>query len=185
MSMLETAIDLQFETISTFYLDGGEEIQRSVKNNAHAYLGAPYGLYETEDGYIALAMGEIPKLGALTGCNDLLRYTDPSQWYEKRDEIKSILADHLRGQTTEKWLNILEPADVWCADVLSWNELMESKGFKMSSMIQQVVMDDGFTYKTTRCPISIDGELLVSSVGAPRLGKHTQHIINEMSDSKS
>ena len=41
-------------------------------NNAHAYLAAPYGIYQTADGFLALAMGSIPVLGDLLDCPPLL-----------------------------------------------------------------------------------------------------------------
>ncbi len=179
VSMLESAVDFQFETITTFYEDGGEKISRSQKNNAHAYLGAPYGIYQTKDGYLALAMASIPELGDLLGCEELLAFTNPRKWYEQRDEIKRILADRLRDRTTEEWLRILEPADIWCADVLYWDELIEREGFKALDMIQKVQMGDGFSSQTTRSPLRINGEPLLSSVGAPKLGEHTDNIREE------
>lgn len=180
VSMMESAYDFQFETITTFMNDGGALPERSLKNNANAYLGAPYGIYQTENGYLALAMGSIPGLGKLLNCEDLLKYTDIIDAFDKRDEIKAILATHLLLATTEKWLSILEPADIWCADVLNWQELMEHDGFKVLNMIQEVEMLDGYKYKTTRCPIRIDGELLTSSKGSPKLGQDNQNIIKEL-----
>jgi CoA:oxalate CoA-transferase len=179
VSMMESAYDFQFETITTFLNDGGCLPERSLKNNANAYLGAPYGIYKTKDGYLALAMGSIPGLGALLNCDTLFKYIDVKQAFDLRDEIKEILATHLLTQTTKYWLSILEPADIWCADVLNWNELMAHEGFKVLNMLQEVEMLDGYTYKTTRCPIRIDGELLTSRKGSPKLGQDNDHIIKE------
>jgi CoA:oxalate CoA-transferase len=179
VSMMESAYDFQFETITTFMNDGGCLPERSKKNNANAYLGAPYGIYQTENGYLALAMGSIPVLGNLLGCEALTAYTDVSVAFTKRDEIKAILSAHLLTGTTEKWLAILEPADIWCADVLNWNELMAHDGFKALEMVQEVEMLDGYTYRTTRCPIRIDGELLTSTKGSPKLGQDNENIIKE------
>ncbi|PRY52568.1 crotonobetainyl-CoA:carnitine CoA-transferase CaiB-like acyl-CoA transferase [Arcticibacter pallidicorallinus] len=181
VSMLESAYDFQFETITTFMNDGGENPQRSLTNNANAYLGAPYGIYQTADGYLALAMGSIPVLGKLLGCDALASYADAAVAFEKRDEVKSILGQHLRTDSTQKWLSILEPADIWCADVLNWNQLFEHEGFKVLNMTQKVSMSDGYTYQTTRCPIRIDGELLTSGKGSPKLGQDNQTILTEFS----
>ena len=180
VSMLESIIDFQFETITTFYRDGGQPTVRSDKNNAHAYLGAPYGIYKTKDGYIALAMASVPQLGSLLGCAALTDYPQPESWFTRRDEIKALLAEHLQGETTAYWLQILEPADIWCADVLTWDRLMDHEGFKVLDMIQEVSMEDGYRYKTTRCPITIDGERLISHIGAPKLGEHTRSILDEL-----
>jgi CoA:oxalate CoA-transferase len=179
VSMLESAYDFQFETITTFMNDGGELPERSAKNNANAYLGAPYGIYQTQNGYLALAMGSIPVLGKLLGCDAIDIYKDVAEAFDKRDEIKAILADHLLTDTTEKWLSVLEPADIWCADVLNWQQLLAHDGFKVLDMIQEVEMLDGYKYETTRCPISIDGELLTSAKGSPKLGQDNEKIINE------
>lgn len=179
VSMIESAYDFQFETLTTFMNDGGELPERTAKNNANAYLGAPYGIYKTADGFIALAMGSIPVLAALLVCKAMEVFTDPAEAFDKRDEIKAILADHLQTDTTKSWLALLEPADIWCSDVLNWKELMEHEGFRTLNMIQEVEMKDGYRYQTTRCPIRIDGELLVSSKGSPKLGQDNEKIISQ------
>ncbi|TCC99339.1 CoA transferase [Pedobacter hiemivivus] len=185
VSMIESAYDFQFETITTFMNEGEILPERTAKNNANAYLGAPYGIYKTEGGYIALAMGSIPVLADLLGCDELKKYTDPAEAFDKRDEIKPILADHLLTGTTEKWLAILEPADIWCADVLNWKQLIDHEGFKALNMIQEVKMNDGYQYQTTRCPIRIDGELLTSAKGSPKLGQDNEQIIRQFINVKS
>jgi CoA:oxalate CoA-transferase len=178
-SLLESVLDLQFEVLTTYLNDGGHPPRRSEVNNAHAYLGAPYGIYTTADGYLALAMGSITRLGELLDCPALLTYTDPKQLFDQRDEIKSILVHHLKHQTTQHWLSILEPADIWCADVLTWSRLFEHEAFKSLNMIQTVGTRPESTMRTTRCPIRIDGDLLTSPIGAPRIGEHNAELVKE------
>jgi len=184
VSLLESILDLQFEVLTTYLNDGGQPPQRSAVNNAHAYLGAPYGIYATADGYLALAMGSIIRLGELLDCPALLTYTDPKQLFDQRDEIKSILVHHLRHQTTQHWLDILEPADIWCADVLSWDRLFAHEAFQSLDMVQTVGSRPEAVLRTTRCPVRIDGELLTSAVGAPRIGEHNAEIAEEFFSTK-
>jgi crotonobetainyl-CoA:carnitine CoA-transferase CaiB-like acyl-CoA transferase len=179
VSMLESGMDFQFEAITTYYYDG-KLPERSERNNAHTYLGAPYGIYQTADSYMALAMGSIPQLGTLLGCDALLTYTDVAEAFHKRDEIKAILAAHLLTNTNEHWLGILLKADIWCAEVLSWDKLMQEEGFKVLDMIQRVEMSDGYTYRTTRSPITIDGERFTSSKGSPKLGEDNETITEQL-----
>jgi crotonobetainyl-CoA:carnitine CoA-transferase CaiB-like acyl-CoA transferase len=180
VSMLESAFDFQFETITTYFNDGGELPVRTKSNNAHAYLGAPYGIYKTQNGFLALAMGSIPVLAELLQCEALLQF--PENKFGLRDEIKNILASHLLTQNTEFWLNILEPADIWCAKVLNYQELFAEDGFKVLEFTQKVQMLDGYSYQTTRCPIKIDGEYFTSTKGSPKLGQDNERIINEFID---
>ncbi len=181
VSLLESILDFQFEVLTTFLNDGGLAPQRSAINNAHAYLGAPYGIYSTADGYIALAMGSVTRLGELLQCEALLVYTDPKSLFNRRDEIKGILAEHLKTQTTAHWLSILEPVDVWCADVLTWERLMKHEAFQTLDMVQEVSRGKDIRLRTTRCPIRIDGEVLKDGRGAPRLGQDTENIRKEFS----
>lgn len=176
VSLLESLLDFQFEVLTTHLNDGGLEPQRSGINNAHAYLGAPYGIYRTADGYLAIAMTPVTRLGELLACEPLVAYTDARTWFTHRDEIKRILAAHLERESTSYWLGILEPADIWCADVLTWPRLLKHEAFQVLSMTQVVTRTGGAALKTTRCPIRIDGELLLSPVGSPKIGEHTQAI---------
>ncbi|WP_430934185.1 CaiB/BaiF CoA transferase family protein [Saccharicrinis sp. 156] len=176
VSMLESALEYQFESITAFFRDGGEPTIRPKNNSAHAYLGAPYGIYPTLNGFIALAMGQIPHLGELLGCDALLPYTKVDEWFTKRDEIKDILGQHLSSKNTADWLAVLEPADIWCAEVMDWKTLFDTEAFKILEMIQEVNMGDGFSYNTTRCPISINDEFLTSEKGCAELGEDNQEI---------
>lgn len=181
VSLLESILDAQFELLTTFFNDGGKLPERSVVNNANAYLGAPYGLYETKDGYIALAMGSVPRLGELLGCDALLRFTDPKTWFEDRDTIKRILVAYLKAENTAHWLGVLEPADIWCSDVLPWPALVEHEGYRALDMEQEIRSRRGTAMKTTRCPIRIDGEIYKCAHGAPGIGQHGAEIIEEFS----
>ncbi|MBP1934457.1 CaiB/BaiF CoA transferase family protein [Ammoniphilus resinae] len=176
VSLMESVLDFQFEVFTTYLNDGNRLPQRSSVNSAHAYLGAPYGIYQTKDGYISLAMGSVPQLGELLECEALLVFQDTSTWFSHRDEIKGILVEHLKGKTTQEWLNILEPADIWCSDVFTWDRLMEHEGFKALQMTQEVSRGEGVNMVTTRCPIRIDGNIYQSPLGAPRLGEHNSLI---------
>ncbi|MGF7230417.1 CaiB/BaiF CoA transferase family protein [Arachidicoccus sp.] len=176
VSMLESACDLQFESLTTFFNDGNELPKRTKTSNANAYLGAPYGIYKTRDGYLSLAMGSIPILAGLINCPSLSKYKSPASWYKHREEIKEILEEFIMGKTTEHWLAILEPADIWCAEVLTWDKLMEHEGFKKLNMVQKVEMKDGYNFLTTSCPIIFDNETLLSSKGTPKLGEDNEAI---------
>ena len=181
VSMFESILDFQFEVLTCFYNDGNKLPVRSAVNNGQAYISAPYGIYKTMDGYLALAMGNIIVLGKLLNCSSLNKYADNTEWFTKRDEIKTELANHLATQSTEYWLSILEPADIWCAKVMNYEELMKEDGYKVLNMELNVKTSNGLNITTTRCPIRVDGKILSSSIGAPLLGEHNKLIEEEFS----
>jgi crotonobetainyl-CoA:carnitine CoA-transferase CaiB-like acyl-CoA transferase len=179
VNMLESILDFQFEVLTCFYNDGNELPVRSAVNNGHAYIAAPYGIYQTSDGFLALAMGDILVLADLLDCPALKAFPDKKEWFGRRDEIKQVLVDHLKTRATGDWLRILEPADIWCAKVLNYDELVLEDGYQVLDMEVTVSTSSGLQITTTRCPIRVDGRLLLSYRGAPRLGEHNQKIEEE------
>ncbi|HVW22682.1 MAG TPA: CaiB/BaiF CoA-transferase family protein [Opitutaceae bacterium] len=179
VSLLESVLDLQFEVTSTFLNDGGRPPRRSAVSNGHAYLGAPYGIYATADGHLALAMGSVTRLGELLGLPALAAYSDPKSWFTERDAIKRAIAEHLRSRPTAHWIARLEAGGYWAAEVLGWSQLWASDAFRALDFVQEVAREDGPTLRTTRCPIRIDGQRLKSPLGAPRVGQHTSRIKEE------
>lgn len=176
-SLIEALVDFQFEVLTTYLNDGQRQPKRSSFRNAHAYLSAPYGIYPTKDGWLALAMMPIPRLADLLGMPELDPWRDdPKSWFAGRDEIKRLIAAKLATETTDHWLSILEPADVWCAKVLDWPELMVNPGFTALDMLQTVKRADNVSIRTTRSPLRVDGVRPLTSTAAPRIGEHTDAI---------
>lgn len=177
VDLMESILDIQFEMFTAYLNNGRKMPQRSRVNNANAYIGAPYGIYETKEGYLALAMGSVVVLGQLLGCEALESYEDPTEWATRRDEIKAILKDHLKTETADYWLKILEANDIWCAKVMNWKELFATDGFKALDMIQTIKKDGKPMFETTRCPITIDGEKYFCDRPAPEIGEHNKILI--------
>ena len=182
VSLFESALDLQFEQFTAFLNAPAAHPARDETNSASVYLGAPYGIYRTADGYLAMAMTPIRQLGELIGCAALTAYDDPSAWFRERAGIKAVLARHLVKHPTAHWLEVLEPADVWCAEVFTWPQLLEQEGFAALGLTQEIdgsghPADGHGKLQTTRCPIRIDGQVLLSARGAPTLGRDTDEIV--------
>ena len=183
-SLIESMLDLQFELLSAHMFDDSVEVNRGAKNSAHAFLPAPYGLYSTSDGYIAIAMNPIPKIGELLGI-DFSMYENSDTWWSHQEEIMSILTKKLATNTTEHWLAILDSADVWCAPVLTLPELVHHEGFQELNMLQETkrnskASDGEILITTTRSPLRFDGRTLTSTKGAPHVGENTEEIRAEL-----
>ena len=177
VNLMKSLLDAQFEVFTTYLNDGQKPPVRSKVNNASAFIDAPYGIYKTADGFIAIAMVPVPRLGELIGCDALQAYIDPESWHTKRDEIKNTLAEHLSDNTTKHWLSILEPADIWCSDVYTWKKLMATEAFADLHMVQTVKRDNGTEIHTTCCPIIIDGQRPQGGNAAPTVGQDTDKYI--------
>jgi CoA:oxalate CoA-transferase len=172
-SLLEALVDFQFEVLTTYLNDGGRTPERSQFRSAHAYLAAPYGVYPTSDGWLAIAMTPLDKLAeaiVLPGIAGL----PANAAFERRDAIKRAIADHIATEPTAYWLERMQPADIWCAEVLDWPKLFANEAFRRMDMLQTVIRPEGLPVRTTRSPIRVDGKREQCLTAAPRIGEHTE-----------
>jgi len=182
-SLLESMLDLQFELIAAHLCDPTVVVNRGTGNSAHAFLPAPYGLYRSADGYLAIAMTPVPALGRLLGV-DLDKFSDPKSWWSQQEQIMQALSAQIATQATGYWLAILDAADIWCAPVLTLPELVAHEGFSaidMTQVIQRTGKDgSNIAVQTTRSPLRIDGKALKHGKGAPHAGEDTEKIWKEL-----
>lgn len=179
-SLMETMLDFQFEMLATYLNDGGRSPNRSGFRSAHAGLSAPYGVYPTSDGYLAIAMASLDTLAELLEVAELRFYAaNKDSWFVKRDEIKLIIAQRLETRTTAHWTAKLEPHDIWCSKVLAWDELMAAPAFKDLDMVQTLLNYAGNPIQLMRSPIRVDGERGRSESAAPQIGAHSADIAAE------
>lgn len=135
-SLLEAMLDLQFELLSTHLNDSTVTVKRNGVHSAHAFLTAPYGTYPTRDGYIALAMNPVTKIGAQLAPPELEALIDPQSWWDDQERIEGILASRFASDSTEHWLEVLDGADLWCAPVLTLEQLIDHEGFAAIGITQ-------------------------------------------------
>jgi crotonobetainyl-CoA:carnitine CoA-transferase CaiB-like acyl-CoA transferase len=64
-------------------------------------------------------------------------------------------------------------------EVLDWQQMKEEEAYQVLEM-EQTVGYNGRKFLTTRCPIRINGEKLVSARPAPRLGEQNEKIKTEL-----
>jgi len=180
VSLLESILDVQFEVITTYLNDCGKLPDRSgAKGSAHAYLSAPYGMYETKDGYIAMAMGNLPNICAIIKCDISDLYVEAGSAFENRDKLIVRLAETFKQQNTSNWVNLLESNGIWCAEVLNYQTATALSTYKNLEIEQQLDLGNGKSIKTTVSPIRLDKRKLFASKAAPKLGFDTESINRE------
>lgn len=180
VSLLESILDVQFEVLTTYLNDGGKLPDRSgAKGSAHAYLSAPYGMYETKDGHIAMAMGNLPNICAIINCDITDLYVEAGSAFENRDKLIIRLAETFKKQNTKYWVDLLENHGIWCAEVLNYQTATALSTYKKLQIEQQLDLSDGKKIRTTVSPIRLDHEKLFAAKAAPKLGFDTADINKE------
>jgi CoA:oxalate CoA-transferase len=177
ISLMESLLDFQFELLTTYYTNN-KQPERSYISNGHPLLSAPYGIYATADGFIALAMMDIHLLAKAMHCKELETFSK-EEAFARRDEIKTILTVHIITEKTNYWLSLLQQEGLWAMEVFDWEKMMNHEAYKLLKM-EQTFTVDGNEISTTRCPIRINGERLYADKRAPKLGEHNDKIVREV-----
>ncbi|XWN23479.1 MAG: CoA transferase [Roseibium sp.] len=164
-SLIEAITDLQFELLSTFLNDGRQTPTRPRNNPAHAYLAAPYGVYQTADGHVAIAMNNLQDLFQCVGLCASLEDLNP---FEDRDIIARMLADQLVTKTTRAWLDKMDHAGLWAAPVMDWHELVNSGILQKLGMVGET-RRGGESFSTLLSPLRVNGERPAAQGPAPYL----------------
>jgi crotonobetainyl-CoA:carnitine CoA-transferase CaiB-like acyl-CoA transferase len=154
-SLLEGMLDLQLLRLT-------DRLSEATATDAAGEIAAPpiSGIFPTADSWLAL-----------TAAPERLARLLPTP-AAVHDELAALLRD----RTTDAWLDLLDTEDVWCSPVLSLEELLDHAAFRavaMTQTVERAPREPGGTpvrVTTTRSPIRIDGQTLVSGRGAPRLG---------------
>ena len=179
VSLLESALDLQFEVLTTYLNDGKRLPERAHHGSAHAYLSAPYGVYRTLDGFIAVAMVPLATLADHMKLDLSDFMVESSRAFTDRNQIMAKLSAAFTNQSTEAWMSIFSSHDLWCAPILTYKDLLQHPAYQTLQMDQEVVTDHGQRIKTTRCPIRIDGQRIFCNKSAPTVGEDNEIIERE------
>ncbi len=182
VNLLASLLDFQFELFTTYFASK-KLPQRSRSNNGHTLLSAPYGIYETADGYIAIAMVELKQLSEGLACKELLMYAQ-TEAFSLRNEIKELIALHVKEQSSLYWLELLHSYGIWAMPVMTWKEMKSHPAYQ-SLLMEQKILSGKNEIITTRCPIRYNHQRLYSGKAAPGLGANTGSILQELKTVKA
>lgn len=163
----------------TTYLNSGVLQDRGRFQSVTPWVGAPYGVYRTVDGYLAIAMNPLNKLARLIGLEGF-EDVDSQNVLEGRDEIRQDLARTFLTRTNDEWLQILLPEDIWCAPVYTFADVERDPQVAANEMIVGYDHPTAGMVRTVGIPVKFAGTPSVIARPAPRVGEHTVEILRDV-----
>lgn len=182
-NLMNAAIDSQCQEITATY-NMDKEFQRSEEGIATAFLGAPYGIYETADDYIAMVLPVLPEsmelLADEIGLEELRQFDTKEKIYDDRDEIKRIIEAYTRQHPTDELLEELLAIDVWAAVVNDYEDLAEDPQVQHNDMLIEVEHPEEGTFTTTGLPVAMSETPPSVRQRPPALGEHTREVLSDL-----
>lgn len=179
LNMLNTAIFMQCQE-AVAHLNLGQQFERSEAGIGSAWLSAPFGVYPTRDGYLTLAMADVPALGDIFGLPELKKYDDPKDAFGFRDDIKRLIEKKSVEKTTAEWLQILETYDIWCGWVNSFNEVFEDPQVIHNNLVKTLHHPKAGDVKVIGFPADFSITPPVYHSAAPLVGEHNREILQSL-----
>lgn len=157
-------------------LNQGLELQRSEAGIATPWNDAPYGPHPTKDGYVAIAMCPLDKLADLLGDTQIASL----HAFDDRDALKRRIDERTAQMTSDELLACLKAGDVWCAPVRTSRQAMDELVAMGSDLLVELDHPEAGSVKAIACPITLSETGVEEASPAPRVGEHTNAILDEM-----
>jgi crotonobetainyl-CoA:carnitine CoA-transferase CaiB-like acyl-CoA transferase len=180
VSLFDTAIALQCQELAAF-MNLDRRFDRSEAGIGGAWLSAPFGIYRTADGWIALAMASLAVIGVLLDLPELAKYDNERAAYDHRDEVKELVQGRLVGRPTKEWLDVLATKNVWCAAVQTFDDVVEDPQVAHNELLTTVPHpNDGGDVHVVGVPMRFSATPGTIRSGPPAVGQHTDEILREL-----
>jgi CoA:oxalate CoA-transferase len=168
---------------SASYLATGELPGRTGNDHPVVY---PYGLFHASDGEIAVAPSTevivrrfLDELGLLHLLDDPDFATNQARM-KNRERLKPLINEKTRARTVEAWIDALNKAGVPCGRVMSLAEVFSDPQVLVQDMVLEVDHPGHGAVCITGFPIKLFGTPARLRYPAPRLGEHTDEILQAL-----
>ena len=181
-NLMQAALDLQSESL-TAWLNAPErpETLAAPQHLGGWYYPAPYGVYATRDGHMALSLTSLTTLGAALEEPRLAAFSDQDAW-TRRAEIASLVAAALRERTTAEWGARLEALTIWHARVQGYEEIVQDPQVQHNLCLVTVpgAGPNRVPVTLVNHPLKYDGEAAEVQLPPQPLGAHTAEVLAEL-----
>ncbi len=179
VTLMQGALDLQTEPV-VYHLNGAH-LERPRSPLADTFHAAPYGLYETSDGHLAISMTPIATLSTVLGDPEALQsYLDPAVAYTHRDQIRRILDPLIRERTTAEWVTLLRESAIWCAPVNDLAATFDDEAVRYLDPVIEFEHPDAGTVRVLQHPVRYRSGTAGLTRQPPALGEHTREVLEEV-----
>lgn len=178
-NLLNAALDLQTEPL-TYYMNKGPLWPRTQPPSGSRFHPAPYGIYGTLDGWIAISLTPIEKLAVALDSPSLAAFDDPKDNVRHRDEVNRIVHEALAARPTEQWMNIFQEHAIWYAPVNGYEQVEADPQVAHNKMIIQTKHPQAGPVRLLAHPVRYDGAVPALTRQPPAQGEHTREVLAEL-----
>ncbi len=179
VAMLQAALDLATEPV--VYRLNGSRVERPREPVASPFHSAPYGIYRTADGHVALSITPVATVSeALGGVPELAGLEDPAVAFTRRDEIRAALGPAVERHSTADLLTRLRAHGVWCAPVNDLDQALADPALRHLDPVLELGGEPDAPVRVLKHPVRYAAGEPRLRRPPPALGEHTDEVLREL-----
>jgi crotonobetainyl-CoA:carnitine CoA-transferase CaiB-like acyl-CoA transferase len=179
VNLLNAALALQQSSIASYCADG----HAPVRIGSAAPYSAPNQAFRTRDGWLMIA-AYMPerwtRLCALLGRPELAvdaRFATSPLRVANRPEMVAILTGILTTRSTAEWLPLLRSADILCAPVASYDDVLRHPQVAANAMVAELDHPRHGRIRMPGFPVDSAAANALPHIPAPACGQHTRDVL--------
>jgi crotonobetainyl-CoA:carnitine CoA-transferase CaiB-like acyl-CoA transferase len=182
VNLFNSALALQQSSIASYFADGA----LPVRSGSAAPYSAPNQAYRTADGWIMVAAYTPERWRRLCDALALPELADDPRFatsplrVANRPALAEALTAAFVTRPSAEWLTVLEAADILCARVATYEDVVRHPQAAANGMIVEVEHETHGTVRMPGFPVNSVQWAARASRRAPALGEHTRAVLAEL-----
>jgi len=179
VSMLGALLDSQMQELVTF-LNLGIAPERPEVPSAHWIINPPYGVYETADGWVAIAMADPVALGEAIGSEAVRALGTWEAAAENGELIFREVSRALPARTSSEWIEIFDRHGVWAGPVHRYEDLPGNAQVQAEGYLKAIPTAGGGTFLCPDGAVRFSAHDELEHRAPPRVSEHADEVLAEL-----
>ncbi len=185
VNLMQASMDLQGESMTTFFNGAKTESEVPPRYSGGWYFPAPYGIYPTKDGYLAISLGEHAVLAKALDEPRISEISKPAAFGEAREALAAMVAARMITKSNGEWISVMTRLKIWHAPVRGYDEVLTDPQVIHNKAILTTKGVDGEDLTFVNHPAQYDGQAAEVNLPPQRLGAQTAEVLTELGISET
>ena len=183
VNLLNSALHMQSQELC-YYINTGIMPKKSRDYTGHPLQEAPYGIYKTKNGFLAMAINagqDMKRFSEIIGLPALYEMM-PNKAVMQRDKEKlhALIAPQIEKQDTEYWLERFQADGFWVAKVNTYEDVLHDPQVAHNQIIRTIHHPVAGDFKAVIAPIDFSETPVEIRCAPPTLGQDNRKVLSHL-----
>lgn len=183
VNLLSSALHMQSQELC-YYMNTGKMPAKSKDYTGHPLQEAPYGLYKTANGWMAMAINagqDMKRFCEIIGLPELAeQMPDKATMLRDKEKLHAQIAPQIEKKDTEYWIEQFQADGFWVAKVNDYEDVMKDPQVIYNQIIRTLHHPVAGDIKVVIAPIEFSETPVEIRCAPPVLGQDNKEVLKEL-----